>query len=118
LGGLVLEIGLSLVIGLMHRPAQICAGGRETQGCHPGPAAPELVMKPLVATAQSALKRYPTCISNPDTDHLYRRAASARDDLASCLYEGFVNEACDHGVIESMGKDEQVLCDAVWNARE
>jgi hypothetical protein len=29
-----------------------------------------------------------------------------------------VDEACDHGAIESMGKDEQVLRDAVRNARE
>jgi hypothetical protein len=45
-------------------------------------------------------------------------AAATRDDLSLHRCEAFVDKACDHAAIESMGKDKQVLCDAVRNARE
>jgi hypothetical protein len=48
----------------------------------------------------------------------YSRSARTRQDLSLNRCEAFADEACDHGAIESMGQDEQVLCDAIWNARE
>jgi hypothetical protein len=70
------------------------------------------------AMARSALKRHPPRIGDSDADHFYNRAARTRDDLSQRCCEAFVDEACEHGAIESMCEDEQVLCDAVRNARE
>jgi hypothetical protein len=69
-----------------------------------------------VAMAPSALKRPPARIADPDTDHLYNRAARTRDDLSLRRCETVVEEACDHVAIEPMGDHERVLCDAVPNA--
>jgi hypothetical protein len=49
---------------------------------------------------------------------VYNRAARTRDDLSLRRCEAFMDEAGDHGAIESVGNDEQVLCDTVRNARE
>jgi hypothetical protein len=65
---------------------------------------------------RSVFKCRPARIADHDANHFYLRAVRTRDNLASCLCEACVNEACDHGAVES--KDEQVLCDAVRNARE
>jgi hypothetical protein len=70
------------------------------------------------AMARSALKCHPPRIGDSDADHFYNRAARTRDDLSLRCCEAFVDEACEHGAIESMCEDEQVLCDAVRNARE
>jgi hypothetical protein len=63
--------------------------------------------------ARSALKRYPPSIGDPDTDRLYNRAAGTHNHLSLRSCEAFVDEACDHGAIESVGKDESFLRDTV-----
>jgi hypothetical protein len=63
--------------------------------------------------ARSALKRHPPSIGDSDTDRLYNRAAGTHNDLSLRSCEAFVDEACDHGTIESVGKDESFLRDAV-----
>jgi hypothetical protein len=60
----------------------------------------------------------PPRIGDPDADHLYNRAARSGDEFSLHHCEPFVDEACDHGAIESMGKEQQVLRDAVRNVRE
>jgi hypothetical protein len=55
---------------------------------------------------RSVFKCRPARIADHDANHFYLRAVRTRDNLASCLCEA----------VES--KDEQVLCDAVRNARE
>jgi hypothetical protein len=71
-----------------------------------------------VAIARSALKRDPPCISNPDTNHLYNRAARTRYDLSLRCCEAFVDEARDHLAIEPMHERKLVLRHAVQNAVE
>jgi hypothetical protein len=57
---------------------------------------------------RSALKRHLPHIGDPDTDNLY-----TGDHLSLHHCEAFVDEASDHGAIESVGKDKQLLSDAV-----
>jgi hypothetical protein len=42
--------------------------------------------EPATAMARSALKRLPSCIGDPDTDHLYKRPRRTHDDLPLLRY--------------------------------
>jgi hypothetical protein len=66
--------------------------------------------------ARSALKRPSARIGDPNANQFYRRAAG--DGLALYRREAFTDEPRDHRRVESVSEREQVLCNAVRNARE
>jgi hypothetical protein len=68
---------------------------------------------PAAPSQRLPLERLPARIADPDADHLCRRAAGGRDDLALHRCKAFVDEAGDQVSIEFIGEHEKVLDDAV-----
>jgi hypothetical protein len=70
----------------------------------------------LAPWVRSTFERNPSRIGDRDADRLHKRAARTRHDLSLLRCDASVDEACDHGAIESMGEDEQLLREAMPKA--
>jgi hypothetical protein len=63
--------------------------------------------------AASPFENTPARIGDTDANHLCRRATWPGNDFAVGRYKAFLDKAGDHGAIETVGKREQVLINAV-----
>jgi hypothetical protein len=64
-------------------------------------------------SARSTLNSPPTSVGDPDTDHIYNRAARTRNDLSLRCCEAFMDKACDHVAVEPMHERKLVFRHAV-----